>query len=118
MHTAGEVTLFIDGGSVVGLYDSTTQPLFAELGKVTVRRASNVEPVSRLLRLLFHLLRVFGDSGKLADLSRKLPGSWRINMTPVGGPVLAEHYSNRAQAIAAEVAWFNDNGVSKSKQGE
>lgn len=106
-----EITLFVESGSVYGLYTPDTAPLFSKLGTVTVKRASHVEPVLLPFRLLFHSLRkIFGEQGTIADITRKFPGSWRINMSPTGGPILPEHYRNRSQAIAAEIEYFNRNG--------
>ena len=105
------VMVFIESGSIVALYDSTSQPLFAELGASEIRRASHVEPCNAALRFAFHFLRsVFGESGTVAEWTRNFRGSWRINMSPVNGPILSQHYSSRAEAITAEVEWFNAHG--------
>lgn len=53
------------------------------LGAMSIDRASNVEPVD---------------------------GEWFADLSPVGGPVLGPFpLTRRSDAIAAEVAWIEDN---------
>lgn len=52
------------------------------LGQVSLRRASNVDPVD-------------GDM-------------WAADLSPVGGPVLGP-FAERSEALAAEVAWLEEN---------
>jgi len=52
------------------------------IGRTSISRASHVEP---------------DDDGQ-----------WRADLTPVGGPVLGP-YSQRSQALEAEVAWLRTN---------
>jgi hypothetical protein len=74
----------------------------------TVRRASHVEPVSPGLRVLFHGLRMlFGEYGRMASFTRAWPCYWRVNLSPIGGPVLPGVWRDRADAIAAEVEHLN-----------
>jgi hypothetical protein len=71
------------------LPDGTCKAIYGEeidlatLGKLSIQRASHVEPVP-------------SGEGWLADLS------------PVGGPVLGP-FPRRSEAIAAEVAWLEAN---------
>lgn len=93
----GEIQ-FIDKPELAGLKSE---------GAATKRRASHVEPCSRPLRWLFHLLRgVFGEAGAVAAFTRAWPVYWRINLTPSGGPVIDYRYLDRSLAIADEVAWL------------
>jgi len=71
-------------------------------------RASHVEPDNWLLRVIFHALRQWlGDKGRMSDFTRAWPILWRVNMQPVGGPILCTRYINRAAAIDAEVIALN-----------
>ena len=75
-----EITLVI-GSSVELIYDDDAADVLGEIGYVSIRRASHVEPVE---------------------------GGWAADMAPVGGPVLAT-CKLRSEAIAAEVAWLKAN---------
>jgi hypothetical protein len=90
--------------------------LVSELSRVflddtsTVRRASHVEPVNVLLRGAFYLLRfAFGEYGKVSAFTRVWCCKWRVNLSPVNGPVLPVFYSNRGYAITAEIEWLENN---------
>jgi hypothetical protein len=67
-------------GSIRCLYGEAI-PL-GELGNLTIRRASHVEP----------------------DAS----GQWLADLSPVGGPTLGP-FSTRSEALAAEEAWLVEN---------
>lgn len=91
----------------------TTRFLVGDMGKdlltpdCTVRRASNVEPISLLLRLVFHLLRAFfGEDGIVADWTRNWNCYWRVNLSPVGGPVGTCAIKPRRYAIDAEIDYL------------
>lgn len=90
--------------------------LVSELSRVflddtsTVKRASNVEPVNVLLRGAFYMLRfAFGEYGTVGEFTRVWPCAWRVNLSPVDGPILPELYSNRGEAIEAEIVWLEKN---------
>lgn len=69
-------------------------------------RASHVEPVWPVKRLLFHALRrLFGEAGLVADWTRRWRGPWQVRI--VGHGMLPWVYWSRADAIAAEVEWFH-----------
>jgi hypothetical protein len=75
-----------------------------------VRRASHVEPINPFLRIVFYTLRgIFGDYGKMAEITRKWACQWRVNLAPVNGPVLPAIYRNRQDAINAEISWLETN---------
>jgi len=79
------------------------------LGPARTRRASHVEPTNAVLRWVFHTLRTrVADTSRLAAWTRRWPCTWRANLAPSHGPVLAP-FIDRAEAIAAEVAWLNAN---------
>lgn len=67
--------------------DGTAQCLYAEnislaeLGEIDIKRASHVEPDTN--------------------------GTWYADLAPVGGPFLAG-FKSRADALAAEEKWLND----------
>lgn len=97
----GEIR-FLVNEDTVHLLDSTA----------TVRRASHVEPVSRPLRILFHGLRTaFGEYGWVSDLTRRWPVAWRVNLAPIGGPVLFGYWVDRQDAIQAEIDYLNANFI-------
>ena len=101
-----EVTFVIDenGDSKYLLTDAAKD---IDLGG-TPRRASHVEPNNVVFRVLFHILRRWlGDKGRMSNFTRAWPILWRVNLQPIGGPVIAERYFNRRQAINAEVVAIN-----------
>jgi len=69
--------------------DGTAQCLYGEdinlqrLGKLDIKRASHVEP------------------------DEERPGTWYIDLAPVGGPRVSG-FASRAEALAAEEQWLND----------
>lgn len=99
VNNKGELT-FIQNSEISFLRD---------LGEVSVRRASHVEPDSYLLRVLFHWLRKFGETGKISDWTRNWKCLWRVNMSPSNGPILPERWLNRQDALNAEVSWLSEN---------
>ena len=105
-----EVTLIIrDDGALVCL-DHEETSFLRKLGRVTTRRASHVEPRDKTLRFHFHMLRyIFGDKGRMSEFTRHWPCTWRVNLTPVGGPVMSHRWQLRQDAIDAEVEWLHDH---------
>jgi hypothetical protein len=96
-------------GNVKYLVNEATDKMFE--GDAVKQRASHVEPDNWLFRIAFHMLRqVFGDRGRMSDLTRRWPCLWRVNTKPVGGPILEPRWRNRQEAIDAEieflVEWF------------
>jgi len=75
-----EITLLV-GASVEAIYADDAVELLKDLGNVSIRRASHVEPE--------------GDG-------------WSADMSPVGGPVLSG-FSKRQEAIDAEIKWLKSN---------
>jgi hypothetical protein len=72
------------------------------------QRASHVEPVNVALRMLFYAIRsVSGNHGKLTEMTRHIPCLWRVNLSPVNGPILPTLYRVRYDAIQAEIEWLN-----------
>ena len=67
-------------GDVRCLYDESLD--LSALGRLTIRRASQVEPT--------------------AD------GQWTAELSPLGGPVLGP-FELRSDALAAEVRWIEDH---------
>lgn len=70
-----------EDGTLTGIYNDDLADLLAQ-GQATVRRASHVEPAPG--------------------------GGWEADMSPVGGGVLTG-FALRSEALAAEVAWLNEN---------
>jgi hypothetical protein len=105
-----EVSVVVrDDGTVVCL-DHPECKCFREMGSVKTRRASHVEPYTRGYRMSFHLLRwIFGDQGRVSDWTRSWDVLWRVNLTPVGGPILPGATILREAALRREVEWLNKN---------
>ena len=73
-----EMELVVDaGGGVKCIYDETLN--LRALGRLTITRASHVEPDS--------------------------DGNWSADMGPVGGPVLGP-FRSRSEALGAEWGWL------------
>lgn len=66
-------------GDMQCIYDEKID--LAQIGRVDIKRASHVEP----------------------DPNR--PGTWYIDLAPVGGPLIAG-FATRAEALKAEVEWL------------
>ena len=75
-----EITLLV-GASVEAIYDDESVELLKDLGNVSIRRASHVEPEE---------------------------DGWFADMSPVGGPKLGP-FPTRARAIQCEVGWLQRN---------
>lgn len=102
------ITVSISDESVTFL-NSELASVFVD-GDTKMRRASHVEPESAVLRPLFHALRIVcGDKGRAASFTRLWPCLWRVNLAPIGGPVLPVLFIDRAEAIRAEVAYIEAN---------
>lgn len=122
------LTVTIDeNGDLVYLKTDSCDALL-ELGETVTKRASHVEPDNFLLRRLFHTLRLFGDKNRIADWTRNWNCLWRVNTSPVGGPILLWRHvwgsedwmkglsgynyvalwRNRQSAIDAEIKFLND----------
>ena len=81
------------------------------------RRASHVEPCSRLLRIAFHALRAFEawmqeehetTAEPLTYWTRRWGCKWRVRV--VGGPTWGS-YTDRAEAIRDEIAWLEEHAL-------
>ena len=93
-------------GDVKFLVSDATRPFLDETSKV--QRASHVEPWNIPLRWAFYAIRkVCGEYGKMAEFTRKWPCYWRVNLSPVGGPIVPVEFANRDSAIEFEVDWLN-----------
>lgn len=107
---AQDVRVIIREDGVLVVLDNETTNCFRSLGSATKRRASHVEPESWILRPVFHTLRlVFGDKGRMSNFTRWWPCRWRVNLRPVGGPILPDRWYNRGLAIEDEVEWLNEH---------
>jgi hypothetical protein len=97
--TTGEYRFLVSESSQFLLEDSSL-----------VRRASHVEPVNLILRFTFYVLRaMFGEYGRMAAFTRQWRIQWRVNLSPVNGPILPQTWTDRAQAINAEIDWLETN---------
>ena len=81
-----------------------------EKGVSIVRRASHVEPAKFWPRVIFKFIRFFSlDDSEIAEWTRNWNCCWRVNLGPVSGPVLPGIWSNRRDAIEAEIEWLEEN---------
>ncbi len=75
-----------------------------------VSRASHVEPCNPVLRVVFYTLRYFfGEWGKVGEFTRRWSCLWRVNLAPVGGPIIPVEWASRQSAIDFEVNWLERN---------
>lgn len=108
------ITIMITEGGDQIFLDSPGAAVFCEAGSSTMRRASNILPDALLLRLLFLAIRaVVPDTSRLAGWTRSWQCLWRIDTSPVGGPILAARYNVRANAIEAEIRFLNEYFMEK-----
>lgn len=97
--------IFAEDGTIKFMDDGTTSKLFEN---AEVKRVSHVEPVNIVLRKAFHVLRTaFGEYGWMATFTRSWRCVWRVNLSPIGHGILYTTYTNRADAIAAEIEYVN-----------
>ena len=114
------ITLTIDENGDQIFLKTDTADIFLELGEVITRRASHVFPVNFWKRQAFRVLRILGDTGRIAAWSRTWRGPWLVDTSPVGGPILtwghldggddrrvATFYS-RQNAIDHEIKFLNN----------
>lgn len=78
--------LIVEGGTIRAIYDDALTALMRGARKVTIARASHVEP---------------NDSGFCL---------WSADMSPVGGPKLLG-FRTRQEALDAEVEWLDRNVI-------
>lgn len=108
-------TVTIDENGDILFLATDSNDIFLEDTQTITKRASHVEPAPRYERWLFHFLRaIFGDKGRVSDWTRQWNTLWRIDTSPVGGPILRDadgdirYWFNRQAAIDAEIAFLND----------
>lgn len=78
-------------------------------GQAETRRASHVVPAHFWKRLAFRSIRsLVSDGSSWAAWTRDWRGPWLVDLSPSDGPTLGP-FKNRAFAIAAEVAWLQEN---------
>lgn len=101
-----QVTINPDG--TIEFVSSEELAPLRELGAVEKRRASHVEPCNWLLRVAFHIIRrQVSDESRIAEITRRWPCRWRVNLSLSDGPTFGE-FSDRKQAIAAEIDWLRE----------
>lgn len=96
----------IDKNGVIEFVSSEELAPLRELGPVEKRRASHIEPCSLVLRLFFHIVRrCVTDDSRIAEITRRWPCRWRVNLTLSDGPTFGS-FTDRKRAIAAEIEWL------------
>jgi hypothetical protein len=112
------VTVTIDESGDMVYLNTPESDIFMELGERITTRASHVEPYELLPRLLFMAIRYFvHDDSKLAAWTRGWKCPWRVNLSPIDGPILRGYdyygdwvlsWDNRQDAIGAEIEAVNN----------
>lgn len=106
-HKIITVTIDENGDQVFLKIDAAD--CFLECGETVTRRASHVEPMDPLQRLVFSLLRtLFADESAVAAWTRTWRCMWRINTKPVGGPVLTWGDLWTANGTFATLPWVKE----------
>jgi hypothetical protein len=102
------LTVTIDEDGDLIFLKTPSSDIFLELGTVVTRRASHITPRAFFPRLAFKILRgVFGDKGTIAEWTREWSGPWRVDMRPVGAPVIDGDWTTRQEAIDFEIEYLN-----------
>ena len=127
------LTVVIEENGDMTFLDTPHAQAFADaIGHGRKQRASHVEPASFWLRVLFHVLRFFAsDKDRIAEWTRHWPCRWRVNTSPVGGPILRLHdvydwcgcprnsiatFHDRQNAINAEIKFLNKWFLERGEQ--
>jgi hypothetical protein len=134
------ITLTIDEDGDLLFLKTDSADIFLELGTTVTKRASHVEPATFWARIAFHILRTLvADDSSIAAWTRTWKCRWRVNTSPVGGPILTwadlrllgwdplidlwgsvapsttATFADRQNAIDAEIAflntWFLERGI-------
>lgn len=80
-----KITFEVDG-RIKFIYDDTAAEVAQEVGSLTIKRASHVEPCPSDNRL------------------------WQADMSPVGGPLLGP-FRTREAALESERHWLDDHSI-------
>ena len=84
-----EITITIDGSGDLKFLETAMAEPFKILGTTETKRASHVEPAPFLDRLAFSLIRwLVPDDSRIAEWTRNWNTLWRVNLKPIGGPIL------------------------------
>lgn len=101
------ITISPDGSVRFIHDDELSQELEEVVGMPVKRRASHVEPVNAVARVIYHAIRKrVSDDSTAAEWTRVWPVVWRARI--FGGPTLGP-FKDRAEAIRAEVVWLEEN---------
>ena len=100
-----EITITIDESGDLKMLETAMAEPFKTLGTTVTKRASYVEPAPYWDRVLFTFIRALvPDDSRLAEWTRNWNTLWRVNMKPVGGPIL--RWKHVAPSKCA--AWMDD----------
>lgn len=103
------VLTFNENGTIRFIDKPAVSGVLSHFGIKERLRASRIEPVNRLLRWLFYLIRDRStDNSALAAFTRRWPCKWQVDLSLSGGPVLGP-YRSRADALSAEVQWLEEH---------
>lgn len=100
-----------NGGEVFAIHHGEVDRILCEaLGVPQTERVSHVEPINSILQWAFHAIRRrVSDESRTAQWTRSWLCQWRVRILS-DGPTLAP-FSNRQDAIAAEVEWLKENRI-------
>jgi len=106
---ASTITIVIRRDGSVEWIGLDSSRVMDRLGTAVHRRASHVEPVRWWRRVTFRIVRaIVSDVSRMADWTRGWHCDWQANI--IGGPILGP-FSDRGNAIKAEVAWLMDHRI-------
>ena len=105
-HDDKIVTATIDENGDVLFLATDANDLFLNHGTVVTKRASHIEPANWGYRVAFRILRLFGDKNKIAQWTREWPVVWRINTSPIGGPIV--RWKDLPHNQGSQVYWGQD----------
>jgi hypothetical protein len=84
-----EITLTVDESGDLKFLETAMAEPFKILGTTKTRRASFVEPAPMWDRFAFTVIRwLVPDDSRIAEWTRNWNTLWRVNLKPIGGPIL------------------------------
>jgi len=109
-----------NGGTMEFIHSDQAVGLLGNLGDVSMRRASHVEPWSQLSQVAIDnfiadnkdapINLAFGVFPMPDGTEIKLASAWFADMSPVGGRTLGP-FATKAVALAEEVKWIESNAL-------
>lgn len=102
------VTMSFSGAHACFVHSDEAVEVFGDIGTVSMRRASHVEPWTGLSEEARQRFCVDNPQQDTAQFSTNK--SWFADLTPVGGNV-AGPFASKQAALDYEVEWINQNAL-------